>query len=98
VNKTRVAAGIHYDQEGESAPLLGVKGEGEVAEQIIKLAERFGVPVVEDNQTAQLLLKLPIDQEISPELYEAVAIILHQIDQADAKETGEPPARDSNLK
>jgi len=84
-SNVKIAAGIHYDQLSEKAPVLGVKGEGASADQIIKLAQRYGVPVVEDSKTAQLLLKLPLDQEISAELYEAVAIILHQIDEADRR-------------
>ena len=78
--KTRFvrAVGLSYDKQ--AAPTVSVKGMYLSADEMVKLAKRFGVPVVEKAELAQVLEGLDIDQEIPEDLYEAVATILHQID------------------
>jgi flagellar biosynthesis protein len=76
IPNTKVAAAIEYDSEKNPAPKVTAKGRGVVAEKIIKLAKKHGVPVKEDPVLAGLLSKLDIDEQIPPELYRAVAEIL----------------------
>ena len=78
--KYKVAVGLDYDAASSSAPGVTVKGTELSADEIVKLAVRYGIPVVERGTLASALALLDLDQEIPPHLYEAVAIILGQID------------------
>ncbi|HEX4909444.1 MAG TPA: EscU/YscU/HrcU family type III secretion system export apparatus switch protein [Permianibacter sp.] len=71
---TRTAAALQYD--GEQAPRLVAKGRGEVAEQIIALAERHGVYLHEDPSLAQALQQLQLNQEIPRKLYLVIARVI----------------------
>ena len=68
------AVALHYDQQG--APTVLATGEGEIARLIKELAEAAGVPLVEDPKLSYLLSKIPLGDEIPPELYRAVAEVL----------------------
>ena len=68
------AIALHYDQKG--APTVLATGEGEIARLIKERAEAAGVPVVEDPKLSYLLSKIPLGDEIPPELYRAVAEVL----------------------
>jgi len=57
-------------------PVVTAKGEDELALQMLAEAQRQGVFVTEDPQLLALLSCLNVDQEIPPELYTAVAVIL----------------------
>ncbi|WP_321339953.1 EscU/YscU/HrcU family type III secretion system export apparatus switch protein [Breoghania sp.] len=72
--KRRVAVALHYDNQG--APTVTAKGEGFVAENILKLARESGVPVEEDAILAQALSQVELGDEIPEELYKAVAVII----------------------
>lgn len=74
--KITIAAAIEYDKEKDLAPRVTARGHGFVAEKIIELAKKHGVPIKEDPALAQILSRLDIDEEISPELYKVVAEIL----------------------
>ena len=68
------AVALHYDQKG--APTVLAAGEGEIARLIKERAEAAGVPLVEDPKLSYLLSKIPLGDEIPPELYRAVAEVL----------------------
>ena len=76
----RTAIGLAYLPGRESAPSVEVKGEDLVAERIVQTAHRFGVPVVEDRSLARALNGLELDQQIPESLFEAVAVVLNQIE------------------
>jgi flagellar biosynthesis protein len=57
-------------------PVVTAKGEDKLAIEMLKEAQRQGVFVSEDPQLLALLSRLNVDQEIPPELYTAVAVIL----------------------
>ena len=57
-------------------PVVTAKGEDDLAIQMLEEAQRQGVFVTEDPQLLALLSRLNVDQEIPPELYTAVAVIL----------------------
>ncbi|MBM3397007.1 MAG: flagellar biosynthesis protein FlhB [Betaproteobacteria bacterium] len=59
-----------------SAPVLTAKGEADVAEDIIAEARRRGVYVAEDPELLALLSRLELGEEIPPQLYTAVAVVL----------------------
>jgi len=72
----RQAAALRYAREMDSAPRLMAKGKGAVADRILEIARRNGIPIREDRELVQVLASLDLYQEIPPELYKAVAEIL----------------------
>jgi len=59
-----------------TAPVVTAKGEDELALQMIAQARAHGVYVSQDPQLLALLSRIKVDQEIPPELYAAVSVIL----------------------
>jgi len=74
--KRRKAAALRYDPVRDNAPVVVAKGRGELAEKIIELAKKEGIPVVEDKNLVEALLRIEVFEEIPPVLYEAVARVL----------------------
>ncbi len=70
------AVALKYDRIKDSAPRVTAKGAGIIAEKIIELAEKEGVPINEDPDLVVALSQLDFQEEIPPELYKAVAEIL----------------------
>ena len=70
------AAALKYHPGQDSAPRVTAKGSGLVAEKIIDLARRHGIPIQEDPALIQVLSKLDLNQEIPPAIYVVVAEIL----------------------
>ncbi|MCF6248222.1 MAG: flagellar biosynthesis protein FlhB [Desulfobacula sp.] len=76
-NPTRLAVAIKYDGEQMDAPTVTAKGAGAIAKNIRKIAQENDVPLVEDKQLARNLYgSVDIGQEVSMELYQAVAELL----------------------
>jgi len=72
----KVAAAISYKGLDDRAPRVTAKGMGVIAEKIIEKAIAANVPLREDPDLAKALAKLPLGEEIPPELYQAVAEVL----------------------
>jgi flagellar biosynthetic protein FlhB len=76
-NPTHIAVAIKYDSTTMSAPTVVAKGEAGVAENIKKIAQENGVPIVENPPLAQALYKaVQVGEEVATELYQAVAEVL----------------------
>ncbi|HPJ95709.1 MAG TPA: EscU/YscU/HrcU family type III secretion system export apparatus switch protein [Syntrophales bacterium] len=75
-HKRTVAAAIRYDPEKDAAPRVTAKGKGYVADKIIELAKKHGIPVKNDPGLVEILSRLDIDEQIPVEVYRAVAEIL----------------------
>jgi len=69
----RKAAALRYNTEKESAPKVVAKGEGEAAQNIIKIAQENNLPIKKDEDLMELLSKVEIDKEIPEAMYKAVA-------------------------
>lgn len=69
------AVALQYTTD-KDAPVVTAKGKGVVAEKMIDLAEKNGVPLQEDRSLVEVLSQLDIDQQIPPELYQLVAEVL----------------------
>jgi len=67
------AAALRYDKEKENAPRVIAKGEGQTAENIIKIAELHNLPIKKDEDLMELLSKVELDKEVPEALYKAVA-------------------------
>ncbi len=74
--KLKKAVALKYDRTKDSAPRVTAKGAGIIAEKIVEIAEREGVPITEDPDLVAALSQLDFHEEIPPELYTAVAEIL----------------------
>ena len=72
--KVKRAAALSYS--GGTAPTVVAAGAGAVAERIEQTARDAGVPVQSDGPLAEALSRLPVDSEIPPEMYRAVAEVL----------------------
>ncbi len=68
------ACALTYD--GSGVPRLTAKGEGDIAQQIIEIAEQHWIPLFENPLLVDLLSQLELQQEIPENLYKAVAHIL----------------------
>lgn len=67
------AAALRYDTSKESAPRVVAKGQGQSAENIIKIAELHNLPIKKDEDLVELLSKVELDKEVPEALYKAVA-------------------------
>ena len=70
----RRAIALEYD--GEAAPRVSATGQDALAERIIAVARKHGVPMVENNELAVLLAQLDLGDEIPETLYLCVAQII----------------------
>lgn len=77
-NKNKAVA-LRYRSDNDSAPVVVASGYGHVAEKIIDVAERKGIPVFRDDSAASMLCMLDIGRSVPPELYEVVAAIYCRI-------------------
>jgi flagellar biosynthesis protein len=81
-NITRAAA-ISFDPAEHDTPILAAFGEGHLAQKIVSIAKESGVPVLPDPSLSSMLSKISVGDEISPELYEAVAKVLVFVSEVD---------------
>jgi len=71
--------GLEY-KKGEGLPRVILKGSGKIADSILKSRRLGSGPaVVENKDLVDKLYRLPIDAEISEDLFGMVAIILAHI-------------------
>lgn len=76
-NPTHIAVALQYEQ-GDDLPLVVAKGEGHVAEEIKRVAQEAGVPILENVPLARgLNARVEIDDYISDDFFEAVAQVLY---------------------
>ena len=88
-NPTHFAVALRYDPTEAPAPIVLAKGKNWQALRIRERAEAFKVPIVENKPLARSLYRMaPVDSLIPPELYKAVAAILHAL-----ARPKRPPAR-----
>ena len=72
----------HYTQAvaleygSNKVPVVTAKGDHELAQRIVEEAKRQGVYVSEDPRLLAMLSRLDVGQEIPPEMFTAVAVIL----------------------
>ena len=83
VKKRKEAVALKYDEKQADAPTVIAKGRGQLAEQILKEAMGYQIPIQEDPTLVELLSKLNINDKIPEELYKAVAEVFAFIYKAD---------------
>jgi len=76
-NPTHVAVALKYQAPKMKAPQLLAKGQRKVAEEIKRIAEAAGIPIVENEPLARSVFRTTkIGQGVPPELYQAIAEVL----------------------
>lgn len=70
------AAALRYDAHADGAPRVIAKGQGALAEEIVRRARQSGVPIHESRELTDALMRFDLDQQIPPALYVAVAEVL----------------------
>lgn len=76
-NPTHFAVAVKYDSEVQKAPVVLAKGEDFLAQKIKEIAKENKIEIVENKPLARMLYyNVEIDEEIPPELYQAVAEVL----------------------
>ena len=73
------AVALGYDMGKDEAPKVVAKGQGEIAKQIIAVAQEHGIEVKKDADLVEILSALELDEFIPLEAYAAVAEILRFI-------------------
>ncbi|MCC5811376.1 MAG: type III secretion system export apparatus subunit SctU [Ectothiorhodospiraceae bacterium] len=77
VNPTHVAVALYYKAGESDLPIVVAKGEGQIAQAIRAVAEREGVPILQDvNLARRLQADSPLNQYIPDEFLEPVAAVL----------------------
>lgn len=77
VNPTHYAVALRYEAGSPSAPIVVAKGRNYLALRMRELASKHSVPLVENPPLAQALYKsAPLNAEIPPHFYRAVAEVL----------------------
>jgi len=67
------AVALRYDTDKENAPRVVAKGQGNTAQNIIKIAELHNLPIKKDEDLVELLSKVELDRQVPEALYKAVA-------------------------
>ncbi len=86
--KKNKAVALKYNAAGDASPVVIASGYGTVAEHIIDIAEKKGIPVFKDDSAASLLCMLDVGSNIPVELYEVVAAIYCKLIETSAQIRG----------
>lgn len=87
-DKRKTAIALAY-QAGNAAPRVVAKGRGLIAQAIIERAREHGVFVHESEDLVGILMQVELDENIPPQLYQAVAELLAWIYRLEREE--KPP-------
>ena len=90
----QAAAALRY-RSSAGAPVLVAKGQGLVAEEIIRRAKQQGIYVHESPELVGLLMQVNLDAHIPADLYRAVAEVLAWVWHLESRQS---PGDDLNRK
>jgi flagellar biosynthesis protein len=85
------AVALRYQPEApflDAAPRLVAKGQGYLADRILELARRHGVPIQRDPDLLATLEPLDVNRLIPADLFQAVAVVLAALYRANGKSGG----------
>jgi len=86
-NPTELAIALRYREKVDQAPVVVAKGAAKLAQRIRELAGENNIPVIQDPPVARLLFyQVEVGEEISEDLYQAVAEILALVYRLQEKE------------
>ncbi len=76
-NPVHIAIALKYDPPEDRAPVVVAKGKGVVAEKIVEVGRRYGIPIVRRPELARTMYpSVEVGKEISPKFYKAVAEVI----------------------
>lgn len=81
----QAAAVIRYNEDAGQAPSVVAQGKGDVAKQIISLAQQLDIPLQEDHRLIGELLDMDLGESIPPQLYAVMAEILLLVEELEKK-------------
>jgi flagellar biosynthesis protein len=81
----QAAAALHYDPLGDAPPEVVATGRGMAAEEIVRLAREFDIPIHQDAFLVEALARLDLGSVIPRELYAVVAEVLAFVYAVDAE-------------
>jgi type III secretion system FlhB-like substrate exporter len=73
---TKKAVALKYKSETDSAPIVLKKATRSLVDKMLELADKFNIVIYKDEMLAEALSAIPEGEEISPELYQAVAEVI----------------------
>ncbi len=74
MNNLPKAVALHYDEE--RAPTVVAGGEGDIAREIMEIANKHGIPLYENPELVSVLARLELGEEIPDVLYRVIAEII----------------------
>ncbi|GAV19223.1 flagellar biosynthesis protein [Mariprofundus micogutta] len=74
--KKQQAIALKWDPYLDKTPRLAAKGQGLLAEEILRVARENDIPIREDHDLIQVFSLLDIGESIPPEVHTAIAEIL----------------------
>lgn len=78
-SKYAAAVALEYQENGKNAPMVAFKGDNLMADEIVAIAKKYNIPVVEQPEIVDSLQKVEVDQEIPQSLFEAVAVLFNEL-------------------
>jgi len=78
-NPTHYAVALRYEPGETALPIIVAKGVDEQAAVIREIAKEHHVPIIGNPPLARALHKVPLDQPVPEELFEAVAAVLRWV-------------------
>ncbi|MFM8757084.1 MAG: EscU/YscU/HrcU family type III secretion system export apparatus switch protein [Limnohabitans sp.] len=74
--KPQLTQAVALEYGKRVTPIVSAKGEDDLAQRIVDEARPHGLTLAEDPPLRARLSRVDLDQEIPPEIYTAVAVIL----------------------
>jgi flagellar biosynthesis protein FlhB len=94
-NPTHLAIALAYDSHSMKAPRVLAKGADFIAAQIVARAREHGVPIVQNIPLAHALFKtVPVDKEVPPALYIAMAQVMAYVYRLRGKPAAAPVSQE----
>ena len=87
------AVSLQYKKGKNAAPKVTAKGQGWMADRIIKMAHENNIPIREDKDLLHLLSEIDVGQEVPESLYKVVAELLAWVYQLNQNYQGSEQAK-----
>ena len=87
------AVSLQYKKGKNAAPKVTAKGQGWMADRIIKMAQENNIPIREDKDLLHLLSEIDVGQEVPESLYKVVAELLAWVYQLSQNYPGSEQAK-----
>lgn len=79
------AVALAYEAYCDHAPKVVASGKGEIAQRIMNKAKEWNVPLFQNQVLVDSLIGLEVNEEIPPELYEALVNVFVWLKECEEK-------------